>query len=1050
MSELRRCRRDGSIMTATHLLECDFCSLTEAGAPTSRTRSYASHALPAAIVAAVIALLVQPSSRPKSDPMLRLVAAAPLESRSIEPRLGGFPWTPLHANAQRGDVEAPQSRRLLMSAALAEIVQASQHDSSRRARHSAAIAYLLQGDPETAATSLEAVLRTNADPALWSDLAAAHYVAAKGDNNHAQLGRALTAADSALRLNPRLPEAHFNRALILEQLGLREHALEAWNAYLSVDPNSNWANEAVQHVQALQPEPSFQSVLEREYEQLARDPVAAHGFARAHRQDARLWGETNILGRWATAEQEGNRDLAAKHLRVARELGAELARDRGDQMLQALVAAIDRAESAQRKDLAAAHLALQSGQQLYTKHEPARAVAVFRDSAEAFDRGGSPGALLARYFVANTTFSTGNVDESGQQIERLLAQTPPQFMAQRAQLLWQRGIVHVARARWGASIDAYAESAAIFERLGEDRYAAILRDALAKSYDRIGNPVEAWAHRMIALRELGQQSNVRLQTALTNLSLSAVATREYDVARSFFGLAIDISRRLKDPVAQTSTILLRARFHLREGRFDAARADLSEATAVLAQVKDPGYRSLFNAHVSFVEAMLSPSPAKSVELLTKVVEFHRTSGRRGLLPELYLERGRAWYRLHDHLQAASDFEAGVAELETHRETLAKSEDRWGVFYDADDLFREAIALSLEQHQPERAFEYAERARARSLLDVLGERWPTVKPAAISAETVIVEYAVHARGLVIFVVDGDGVRVVEHALDRRTLDADVQSLTDAARKSDRAGLRRSGRAVYRSLIEPVASELAGKKTVVFIPDPRLGSLPFAALVDGAGQFLIESYAIAVAPSASTYTRLLDVRQESPDRHALIVTGAQDLGPLAAAEREADSIAGIYPESVRLTRGTATAAAFARAAVEANVIHFAGHAVSARSGYLLLARTETSDGHLDAKRIASMRLNRTSMVVLAACSTAAGEIRSTEGTISIARAFLAAGVPSVIATLWPIEDEAAAEFFPIVHRHMSRGMPPAEALRAAQLELIREPDTVLWTGVQLIGK
>ena len=95
--------------------------------------------------------------------------------------------------------------------------------------------------------------------------------------------------------------------------------------------------------------------------------------------------------------------------------------------------------------------------------------------------------------------------------------------------------------------------------------------------------------------------------------------------------------------------------------------------------------------------------------------------------------------------------------------------------------------------------------------------------------------------------------------------------------------------------------------------------------------------------------------------------------------------------------------------------------------------------------------TRVVVLAACSSARGEERAGEGGISVARAFLAAGVPNVIATLWPIDDAAAADFFPRVHRHLAAGVAPAEALRAAQLECIqrREAPLGIWAAVQILG-
>jgi len=191
-----------------------------------------------------------------------------------------------------------------------------------------------------------------------------------------------------------------------------------------------------------------------------------------------------------------------------------------------------------------------------------------------------------------------------------------------------------------------------------------------------------------------------------------------------------------------------------------------------------------------------------------------------------------------------------------------------------------------------------------------------------------------------------------------------------------------------------------------------------------------------------------------KRALVVEGGEQLGRLSAAEREAEAVSHLYGRTVILRHDAATPESFLREAADANVIHFAGHAVAStggRDGYLLLTGHDSNNGRLDLKRIASIRLPRTSVVVLAACGTAEGEIRSTEGTISAARAFLAAGVPTVVATLWPIEDEASADFFPVLHQHLARGMAPAEALRATQIEWIRRGDhsTSLWASVQVIG-
>jgi CHAT domain-containing protein len=77
----------------------------------------------------------------------------------------------------------------------------------------------------------------------------------------------------------------------------------------------------------------------------------------------------------------------------------------------------------------------------------------------------------------------------------------------------------------------------------------------------------------------------------------------------------------------------------------------------------------------------------------------------------------------------------------------------------------------------------------------------------------------------------------------------------------------------------------------------------------------------------------------------------------------------------------------------------------------------------------------LVVLAACSTAAGAISRGEGAMSLARPFLGAGIPLVIASQWDVDDRATAELFGVFHRQLAVMRDPVQALRTAQLALLR---------------
>jgi tetratricopeptide (TPR) repeat protein len=129
--------------------------------------------------------------------------------------------------------------------AAARIEKRAEDRRTVRGLSNLAIAYLVTGDVERAVPALEdAAADVTTDARLLSDLSAAYLVRAARRNDTADLVLARTAAEGALRIDGRLPEALFNRALALERLSLIDEARQAWEDYLKVDASSGWASEA--------------------------------------------------------------------------------------------------------------------------------------------------------------------------------------------------------------------------------------------------------------------------------------------------------------------------------------------------------------------------------------------------------------------------------------------------------------------------------------------------------------------------------------------------------------------------------------------------------------------------------------------------------------------------------------------------------------------------------------------------------------------------------------------------------------------------------------
>jgi hypothetical protein len=208
-------------------------------------------AIAAGVILVVIATPVLRSRRPRetADPIVLLASVAPKSSRNVEARLsGGFPWAPYRDNRAAGTSRKPPDQ-LIAGGAASKILRDLDRDRSAHGLHVKGVASLITDDPPMAMRQLEDSARlAPGDAATQSDLAAGIYSGAGDDN--AALAAALTAADRAIQLDPKLTEAYFNRALVLERLGRKDQARAAWEDYLRRDSSTGWAREARDHLAA--------------------------------------------------------------------------------------------------------------------------------------------------------------------------------------------------------------------------------------------------------------------------------------------------------------------------------------------------------------------------------------------------------------------------------------------------------------------------------------------------------------------------------------------------------------------------------------------------------------------------------------------------------------------------------------------------------------------------------------------------------------------------------------------------------------------------------
>jgi len=165
---------------------------------------------------------------------------------------------------------------------------------------------------------------------------------------------------------------------------------------------------------------------------------------------------------------------------------------------------------------------------------------------------------------------------------------------------------------------------------------------------------------------------------------------------------------------------------------------------------------------------------------------------------------------------------------------------------------------------------------------------------------------------------------------------------------------------------------------------------------------------------------------------------------------------YTSSARvLLQRQASESNFKRYSPDYGVLHLATHALVNEAGpmYSSIALTpdKDEDGFLEAWEIMRLKLNA-DIVVFSACETALGEMRAGEGMLGLSRAFFSAGVPTVVASLWSVEDNATRKLMERFHALLRDGRRPADALRGAQLHLLHDTpykNPFYWAPFVLIG-
>jgi CHAT domain-containing protein len=949
---------------------------------------------------------------------------------------------------------------------------------------------LLEGSPEAAVTRLDrAVALAPREAGWWSDLAAAH-LALPQDPRH--IVAALVAADRAVELDPGLKEVLFNRAVALQRLSLPSEARAAWERYLAVGDDPEWIAEAKAHRGELDHPPEVKRwepmPATLRHASLQGDRAGIDRVVSRFPQRARLHAEEDLLAQWAQAVQSGQDEAAAQTLREARDIGEALARFHGDRLLLESVEAIERGGGPARGRLVAGHLAFQEGLKKFQAQDPEGAGPPFEAAQRNLREAGSPFSLWASFRLAHRDFLIGAADRAlarFTQLRQVADKHSYKSLSGRAS--WLMGTVLLFQARPSEALAALDRAAEVLSELREVNNIAGAHMLLARTLDFLGDSQAAWSHRLAALRgavEAGDADRMRLVFADTAWDFP-----DPKIALYFQTEAVRAARQLKDPGHLATALRQRAAIRHRSGDWAGALSDLRGAQAEANRLTSAAARATTFYELRLTEAQIrrERDPAGALAAAEAALALGKD---RYFIPALLVERARAHIGLGDPVAAERDLDAATAEIEAQRDGIDEALQRVSYLDQAREAFERVVDLRLANGRGnEAALDAAEKTRSRVLFEWAANLPPGVpgRAAALRAAVeprpvadlrrelpsgmVAVEYLIREDHTLAWIFASDRVELVVLPAGATALEQRWETWRQALRGRDRDQERRAASDLHQLLIAPLARHLHPRDTLVFIPDKSLYAVPFAALLDPAtGHRLIQDRTLFVAPSANLLTICLErarALRTSAAAGTLIVADPAidpalqlDLSSLPAALGEAKAIAALHSPARILSGSKATKSRFLSEAGRYGILHFAGHALRHRDNPLLSALVLAPDpaapgaSLLYAHELLGRRFDGTRLVVLSACSTGVGTPGKTEGALSLAAPFLAAGVPAVVASLWDVSDVTSAPLMSSFHRHLHQGEDVATALRSAQIEMLTGGSPELaapraWAPFELIG-
>jgi len=1049
--------------------------------------------LAALALSAMVVACGQRETAPESNPTLKSLVADGVAA----PRLTGG-YLPAQGAPARPDIMEPAVMRA-RGALFDDETDRTSATLAKRA-HWRILADGRETDMGLAVDALAALAAREPDNAdRHNDLGAARWFLAETRGDVRGKFAALASVDRALALQPEMNEARFNRAFMMESLWMRTAAKRAWREYLAMaGEDLGWravGRERLTRFENLgRPEPWEARLAKALTAARAGEQAKLEALLAAYLPDARRELDGPFFVEWANAIACGDEADADGWLTICHRFALALESLASEKFYIDVTIHLRTLSGEGREMAAAGFLAYCLGNEAYEAPNLEWAVLQHQRAINAFGEIGNP-------FMWRAFFGFARAEEwrFNDKIASAAHQTTGELAYERGYLnlasecLWVEALSQGGMGRSDFAIHLMREGLSIARGQGDLENEAGFLFNLVGYHRRFGQKDKAWRLRMAALKHYDRIGKPLRRFQVYNRTPWDAAEDGWPRAGFYyFDDAVEAHQVLETRKSYAYIIPMDVRRNhanllIQLGEIKAAEKAAALAEQAWSRIADPDERQRHKAFLCEIKADIAmrTDPGRAADLYRQALLEREKKDDIYLLASVQLAQGRAYLAAGDEQNAERSLDRCLETLEREwRRTLA-ADQRIGFFQRSQEAFDEMIQLQLRLGRPAAALRYAEQSRARALLEKLSqERISTALDGASLAasnleevwrllpeSTAMIAFKFVKNQLHAWILRSSGrIEWFPLAQDRQEIGRLAllfrESVESGAALSD---IRALGSDLEQRLTRPLRPLLADADHWVIAPDGPLHNVPFAALTNEAGDVLIETAAIASVPSvgifAETLARNRFLDEALPARNALFFGDpafeprvAAGLARLPNASREVERAAARLGagETTLVFGEDATVERFLEAG-EYELVHFAGHAFfdaeDPDESFLLLAPSEAGSGRLTAGDLYGFEFERTRLAVLSSCESAKGTGLRDGGGFSLARPFLAAGVPAVVAGFWRVEDSAARDLMEAFHQRLAEGAPAHQALRGAQLEMLARggewAKPRAWAAFGLIG-